>query len=120
MLALRAARSFIKSRLLSIDRLAAFNLRAAEPETEASTLAGRSESVCCHSMVDLVQLSSVRNERCALHACCTQRGACDYWWEIDIDQTIQILGDLTLGQLRQELRCPRCHAPVTTTLVSTK
>jgi hypothetical protein len=62
-----------------------------------------------------VLLSSLDDGKHVLRASCT-RGGCWHFWQIEIGQVIQTLGDMTLAELRGRLRCEKCNAPVTTTL----
>lgn len=71
-------------------------------------------------MVDQVMLSSLLNGKYVLRASCTQRGECNSSWEIDINQAMQTLGDISLAELRRKLHCPQCNAPITTTLILMK
>jgi hypothetical protein len=71
-------------------------------------------------MADQILLSALRNGKYVVRATCTQSGECTSSWEVDLDQSIQTLGDVSLAELRQSLRCPRCNAPITTTLSLTK
>jgi hypothetical protein len=71
-------------------------------------------------MVDQLSLSSLRNGGYMIRACCTRSGECNFSWEVDIDRAIQNYGDITLPELRGKLCCPRCNAPITTTLSLTK
>ena len=64
----------------------------------------------------VVLLSFLRNGKYVVRATCTQSGACISSWEVDLDQSIQALGDITITELRRQLRCPQCNAPITTTL----
>jgi hypothetical protein len=55
-----------------------------------------------------------------LRASCIQQDACLSSWEIDFDEAMRTLGDVTLPELRAKLRCPKCNAPIATTLISLK
>lgn len=68
------------------------------------------------ALVDQLSLSSLRNGRHVIRACCTRTGECNFSWEVDINQAIQNCGDITLPELRRKLCCPQCNAPITTTL----
>ena len=71
-------------------------------------------------MVDEVRLSSLRGGHYALRASCARRDACHASWDIDIDQTLRTIGDVTLTELRGMLHCPSCNALIMTTLTSMK
>ena len=71
-------------------------------------------------MVDKVRLSSLRGGRYSLRASCIQQGDCYSSWEIDFDDAMGTMGDITLAELRGKLRCPKCNAPIATTLISLK
>jgi hypothetical protein len=71
-------------------------------------------------MVDEVLLSSLRTGGYVIRGSCTQRNACNATWEINIDQVIHTVGDVTLTELRENMRCPQCNAAITTTLTSLK
>jgi hypothetical protein len=71
-------------------------------------------------MVEQVILSSLRNGRYVLRASCTRGVECNSSWEIDINQTIESFGDITLTELRRNLRCLQCNGPIVTTLTSMK
>lgn len=78
------------------------------------------EELSSHAMTKPVLLSSFRNGGFVLRASCNQQGACRFSWEIDIDDAMRTLGDVTLGDLRKKLHCPKCNAAITTTLISLK
>jgi hypothetical protein len=71
-------------------------------------------------MTGQVTLSFLQSGKYALRGSCTEQERCRSSWEIDIDQTLLTLGDTTLAELRQQMRCPRCNSPITTTLISLK
>lgn len=71
-------------------------------------------------MASEVKLSSLRGERYLLRASCIQQDVCLSSWEIDFDDAMRTLGDVTLPELRAKLRCPKCNAPIATTLISLK
>ena len=71
-------------------------------------------------MYGQVLVSSLRNGEYVLRAFCTEQEVCKSRWEVNLDEVIGTLGDMTLAELRQQIRCPQCDAPITTTLVSLK
>jgi hypothetical protein len=80
----------------------------------------RQSGLSCDAMVDQVPLSSLRNGKYVLRVTCTRAGECFSSWEVDIDQTVRTLGDISLSELRGKLRCAQCNAPIMTTLISLK
>jgi hypothetical protein len=68
-------------------------------------------------MYGQVSLSSLRK---GLLALCTEQQVCKSRWEIDLDHAMGALGDITLFQLRRQVRCPQCNSPITTTVASPK
>jgi hypothetical protein len=68
------------------------------------------------AMANQVPLSSIRRGKYVLRASCIQGAECNYSWQVDIDQTIMVLGDISLAELRRKLSCPRCDGPIATTL----
>ena len=67
-----------------------------------------------------VLVSTLRNGEYVLRAFCTDQDVCKSRWEVDLDEVITTLGDIAFTELRRQIRCPRCNAPITTTLVSLK
>jgi hypothetical protein len=72
------------------------------------------------AMVNEVLLSSLRPDKYVLRAFCSRAEECRTAWEVDIAQAVQTLGDIPFKELRQNLRCPQCDAPITMTLSSLK
>lgn len=71
-------------------------------------------------MTGQVTLSFLQSGQYVLRASCAEQELCRSSWEIDIDKALLTLGDITLAELRRQMRCPRCSSPITTTLISPK
>lgn len=71
-------------------------------------------------MTGQVTLSYLQSGQYVLRGSCTEQELCRSLWEIDIDKTLLMLGDIALAELRRQMRCPRCNSPITTTLISPK
>jgi len=67
-------------------------------------------------MANQMLLSALRDSEHVLRAHCSRSGECFTAWEVDLDHAIQSFGDIPLAALRRRLSCPRCNAPITTTL----
>ena len=101
-------------------RLQSTTRRGPDEQTGMSPLRVGARGGYPDRMVDEVKLSSLRGGRFLLRACCTRQEVCGFSWEIEFDEAMRVLGDISLAELRAQLRCRQCDAPITTTLISPK